>query len=45
MNFKNETKKKIYEPASAVIVSLSSEDILTASKEEDVGIELPLDPL
>ena len=45
MNFKNETKKRIYESASAVIVRLLSEDLLTASKEEDVGIKLPLDPL
>ena len=46
MNLENETKKYVYEQASAVIVSLAAEDILTVSDGDDgLGINLPLDRL
>lgn len=46
MNLENETKKRVYEPVSAVIVSLAAEDLLTVSDGGDnLGINLPLDPL
>ena len=46
MKFENETRKRIYESVSVVIVKLQAEDLLTVSGGgDDFGINLPLDPL
>ena len=45
MKPENETTKRIYQPATAVIVRFQAEDLLTVSVGGDNGINLPLDPL